>query len=143
MDFHDADTLIRQYVGRPFKAGAHGPEYFDCYGLVWHLAKTHGDTLLPRFDDENYQLARIKATIEGQALSDDWEQVDEPQDFDSVLLQRNPTEAYHVGAYLCLGDASQGRVLHAMPGHGVVCSDFQGLSRMGFKRIEFYRYVCR
>src|SRR5690606_34106725 len=92
---------IRDYLGAPFAHDAYGPETFDCYGLVWHVARKHGGIDLPRFDDMAGQLARINAAIQGQMLSDDWQEVDAPQDFDAVVMRR-AGEAYHVGAWLAV-----------------------------------------
>ena len=138
MDIKTANGIVRLYLGAPFKTGSYGPDTFDCYGLVWEVNRRHADRELPRFDDIDYQLARLNAHINNQALSADWQRVDTPTDFDIVLLQRNQADAYHVGVYL---DAGGGKILHALDGHGVVCNDRNALVRMGFKKVEFYRYA--
>lgn len=127
---------IRDYLMAPFEHDAYGPEKFDCYGLLWHVAKMHGGIDLPRFDDLQGQLARINALVAGQVMSADWIAVREPQDFDAVVMRRSG-EAYHVG---CWVGVDGGKVLHAMPG-GVHCNDLSGLRRMNFQHIDYYRFA--
>lgn len=129
--------IVKLYLGAKFVTGAYGPDVFDCYGLLWWLNYAHNDRTLPRFDDMDYQRARINAKIAGECMTEDWQQVTDPESFDAVVLQRNSSEAYHVGVYL----SDQHKVLHAMPGHGVVCTDLPALERMGFRKVEFYRYA--
>lgn len=127
---------IRDYLGAPFEHDAYGPTTFDCYGLLWHVAREHGGITLPRFDDMAGQLARINAAIQGQMLSADWHEVDAPRDFDAVVMRR-AGEAYHVGAWLAVDG---GKVLHATPA-GVLCSDVGALRRMGFRHLQYFRYA--
>ncbi|OFE11374.1 hypothetical protein PHACT_12515 [Pseudohongiella acticola] len=130
-------SYIRDYMGARFRHDAYGEDgCFDCYGLVWHIAKHHGGIELPRFDDYAGQLARINAAIDGAVLSSDWREVSAPQDFDAVVMRR-AGEAYHVGCWLGVDD---GKVLHATP-QGVLCNDLAGLRRMNFQHITFYRYI--
>lgn len=129
-------SWISQYLMAPFEHDAYGPERFDCYGLLWHVAREHGGIELPRFDDFEGQLKRINAAIAGQTLSDDWVEVEIPQDFDAVVMKR-AGEAYHVGCWL---GVDGGKVLHATP-QGVHCNDMNALRRMFFQHFSFYRHV--
>ena len=129
-------SFVFDYLSAPFRHDAYGEDgHYDCYGLLWHVAKHHGGIDLPRFDDFQGQLARINAAIAGQALSRDWAEVDTPEDFDAVVLRR-AGESYHVGCWL---GVDGGKVLHAMP-QGVHCNDLASLRRMSFQHISFYRY---
>lgn len=128
--------FIQQFLRAKFRHDAYGPTEFDCYGLVWYINFHYHGVDLPRFDDMDGQLARINATIQGQALSEDWQQVKEPQDFDLVLMRR-AGDAYHVGIWF---NVDGGKVLHATP-QGVLCNDLGGLRRMHFQHIQYYRHA--
>lgn len=124
------------YMGATFAPKAYGPEQFDCWGLVWHVARFRGGIELPRFDDVAYQLKRINAEIEGQAMSDDWVQVDAPAEYDTVLMRR-AGEAYHVGIFL---NVDGGRILHACP-EGILCSQVRDLHAMGFQHLTYWHHA--
>ncbi len=127
---------VAQYLDKSFEELAYGPDKFDCFGLVWHVNKTQNHVELPRFDNIDYQIARINAEINDQALSEDWEEVESPQEFDCVVMRR-AGEAYHVGVWL---DVDGGKVLHATQ-KGIFCNDLGGLRRMSFHHINFYRFA--
>jgi cell wall-associated NlpC family hydrolase len=126
---------IENYMTKPFKELAYGPDEFDCYGLVHHVCLNHGGITLPRFDDIEYQLTRINATINQQAAADCWEQVREPREFDVAVMQR-AGEALHVGVFLAVDG---GKILHATR-KGTYCSDMGGIYRMLYRRVMFYRF---
>lgn len=128
--------FIKGYMNAPFKHDCYGPEAFDCYGLVWHINKHHNAREFPRFDDMRAQTSRINATIQGQVSTEDWEEKQQPTDFDLVVMRR-AGEAYHVGVWFAVDG---GRVLHSTP-QGVLCNDLGALRRMGFQHITYYHYA--
>lgn len=127
---------VNDYLNKSFEELAYGPEKFDCFGLVWHVNKHQNNTELPRFDSIDYQIDRINAEINSQALSADWQKVTTPQEFDCVVMRR-AGEAYHVGVWL---DVDGGKVLHATQ-KGILCNDLGGLHRMSFNNISYYRFA--
>lgn len=131
---------IDGYLGAPFRELAYGPAAFDCYGLVWHVLKHQAGIELPRFDDIEYQAARINAEIQQQAGKvDDWQTVEgKPAEFDVVVLRR-AGESHHVGVWL---DVDGGKVLHATR-TGVLVTSLAALYRMNYKHYTVHRWQGR
>lgn len=128
---------VEDYLDKPFEELSYGPDSFDCYGLVWHVLHTQAGIDLPRFDDIEYQAARINAEISRQAGNvDDWETIQgTPQQFDVVVLRR-AGESHHVGVWL---DVDGGLVLHATR-TGVLATSLAALYRMNYRHHTVHRY---
>ena len=129
-------SWIDDYLGKAFQELSYGPDTFDCYGLVWHVSQHQAGVTLPRFDDIEYQAARINAEVCHQASLQDWLKVDQPQDFDVVVL-RKAGESNHVGIWL---EVDGGKVLHATRRNGVICTDPGALYRMNYKSRTYHRF---
>lgn len=127
---------INDYLGLPFEELSYGPDTFDCYGLVWHVLQHHAGVTLPRFDDIDYQVARINAEICQQADLDCWQRITQPEDFDVVVLRR-AGESAHVGVWL---GVDGGKVLHATRANGVICTACGALDRMNYRHRSFHRF---
>jgi cell wall-associated NlpC family hydrolase len=121
-----------QYIGKPWVAGGTGPEEFDCWGLLTHVAREHFGRKLPGImgltEDERREAYR--RGLEGGL----WRLVEHPQHGDAVLLRGGSSP--HVGVYL---DIDGGGVLHALEGVGVIFSRRVVLPTQGYGRVQFYR----
>jgi cell wall-associated NlpC family hydrolase len=123
-------------VGKPFKAGAEGPDEFDCWGLVMHVQAMLGRSL-PRLAVNVREAPRDQwATIRELVQRSDWHKVERPQDGD-VLLMIGANGLPHVG--VVIGN----RLLHAEGDDrtGSVRSDpLDMLGRMGYGHLEAWRH---
>lgn len=125
-------------IGRPYAAGARGPDAFDCFGLVQFVWRERLGLSVP---DMRLRAPRaMRCMLRGRPYRRDGivaVAVADPAEFDAVYLTWR-SASHHVG--LWIGDALSGGVLHAMEGAGVV---FQrrvdlvshGLSIIGFVRV--------
>lgn len=127
----------QQYLGLPWESGAQGPHAFDCWALVRHVQRQHYGRALPVIQVDALNQAVVHHTFATHPERQRWEQVAQPQDGDAVLTHKG-RQADHVGVYLAVDG---GRVLHAVPGSGVVCTRLHALVRLGWSPIEFYRFV--
>jgi cell wall-associated NlpC family hydrolase len=126
---------LNAYVGLPYEEGARGPDRFDCYGIVAAVFAERGITLPDFYQREPGPMSAaraIDASVKGEILGGRAERVQEPEDYDIVVV-RGFSKAHHVGVVM------SGGVLHASRGLGSI---WQSLS--SFKMLhgdtEFYRW---
>lgn len=134
-----------QYVGKPWRKHARGPQEYDCWGLVQQLARRRLGVAMP--DMQVGQQLNREAIFE--AVRDiGWRklEVGEVPRADDVLLMRNRAGDRHCG-YM-VQDGTKLRVLHA-DGHqtpsgpvgAVVSQTIEQAIAGGYREHEFWRHV--
>lgn len=121
------------YIGLPWKAGATGPDAYDCWGLLRHVQLKYFGIILPEIVVGD--AATCREMFNEKINNHDWVLVQYPQHGDGVLL-RGGNEP-HVGIWL---DIDGGGILHALEGVGVVFNNPRGLPGMGFGRATYYHF---
>ena len=106
------------YVGRPFKKGGRGPEYFDCYGLVRLVLHEQSGILLPSYAEDDPDGWSIESHAIGHR------KVTEPKPLDVAILYTDvragltwKSAPVHIGVFV---DAKH--ILHVEEG---MCSRVQ------------------
>ena len=127
------------YIGKPWCAGAAGPDAYSCWGLVRAVMRERYGVELPASQvDENDLRACIEA-IRGSSEAALWEPVpvgEPPHDGDGVELSHS-TRPHHVGVWI---DAEpEPGVLHSLEGSGVVFTTLSALRRNHWRTISFHR----
>ncbi len=112
------DTIMA-CLGRPYRAGAAGPDAFDCFGLVCHLSAALFGVDVPRDGAGILRARRIFA------------EVATPVD-GAIAIMRGGDK--HVGLWL----APECLVIHAIERSGVVLDDLPSLQFSGFGRPRFF-----
>lgn len=112
------------FIGKPWQAGARGPDAYDCWGLLMAAERLFDVELPDTFDG-----------VDWVEFGKCWDLAAMPVEGDAVLMRR-PGHP-HVGVWVA---ANGGRVLHAMEHVGVVLSDTVYLRMQGW-RPRYYRYV--
>jgi cell wall-associated NlpC family hydrolase len=123
------------YVGLPWRAGAAGPEAFDCWGLFRHVQAAHFDRQVPVILAADYDDPAVLASLflhHGERAR--WARVEAPEPGDAVIVHR----PLHVGIWL---PADGGGVLHAVRGAGVIYTREAAWRLSGFGRREFYGFA--
>ena len=126
------------YLNKPWQIGARGPDYFDCWGLVYCVYRDIYGILLPSYpgvDAKN--LLRVTRAITDGATDSNWVQIDQPVDGCVVALSKNKKVLHHVGLYLAI---DSGCVLHATDAGSVIAQPLHDLHRLGWSRREYYTY---
>jgi cell wall-associated NlpC family hydrolase len=126
-----------QYIGLPWESGAQGPDAFDCWAFVRHVQSKHFGRDLPLIDVDANNRSMVHAAFAIHPERQRWAQVEQPSEGDCVLVHKGRF-ADHVGMWV---DVDGGRILHAVPRAGVVCTSIQALRRLGWNPIEFYRFA--
>ena len=123
-------------VGKPYRAGAVGPDAFDCIGLVRHYFRTQQGVELPDY------------TLLGSSVEDllrftratGWRRAEgQPQEQDLLLM--TGLEGRHVGIVV---ETSEGLgLLHATGSEQRGQVLWQPLDTLfGYRNIEVWRRVC-
>lgn len=121
-------SLWLDLLGKPFKAGARGPEAYDCVGVLLAIQHRLGHPL-PAYTSDLWGLAA--------ARGDTWDRVTDPKPGDAILI-RSSSPPWHVGV-VCGG----GYMIHAHCDAGAV-TRVRYDAHPWHKRIEgFYRWNRR
>lgn len=111
--------FLGRLIGRPYLAGASGPEAFDCYGLAAHVLTHVFAVDLPSRAIGPVTAFRAWSLIPGPV--------------DGAIVLMNNGRGRHIGVWL----APEGGCLHALDGVGVVLDDLAGLALRGFS-VKFW-----
>lgn len=107
---------VNELLGRPYEAGATGPDSFDCYGLARHLQAVFFGRELPLFTmpAEAGRFA-VASAISVHPERTRWVEVAEPQDGAIAVMSRQDV-GFHLGVFL---DIDGGIIVHAIEIQGV------------------------
>jgi len=126
-----------QYIGKPWVAGARGPEAFDCWGLVLYVQREHFNRELPTIPVDADNLNALARTFGRHPERKRWKEEKRPHEGDAVLL-RQARYPIHVGIWL---DVDGGGILHCVKGMGVVFQKERDLINGGWRIEGYYRFV--
>ncbi len=127
---------IDKYVGLPYREAARGPDAYDCYGLTALVYQELRGVTLPDFYHEGSGVSKSSAAIaaaaQGEILGGRASRVDDPSDWDIVIIGQNRIP-HHVGLVI------NGGVLHTLNALGSVWHSMPTFSRL-FTKSEFYKW---
>jgi cell wall-associated NlpC family hydrolase len=132
--------LINYLVGKPFSWNSRGPDSYDCWGLVLEVRRAIG---LPVPHEWSTWMTEIaECSVEASAMMEEqlalplgpWLRVNVPEPGDIVAMSSHK-KIHHVGVCTPYGVLNTTRQL------GTTLCSFERLRDMGYKRIEFYRWV--
>ena len=124
------------YIGRPWHAGARGPQAYDCWGLFLAIQRVHFGRDLPEIPVDANDLRTVMSTFRDHPERQRWTTVTSPIEGDAVLL-RQSRHPVHVGVWL---DVDGGGVLHAVKDAGVVFQKLPELLLHGWRVEGYYRH---
>lgn len=131
-----------QFLCKPWRNGARGPDSFDCYGLVWWVYLKLLNIKLPLYagvDALNGGLSArlIKGEIEPGFGPRLWQRTENPAEFDVATMAQAFNPFTHVGIYT---PSDGGLIIHAWESKSVVASRPSALLKTRFKRIHYFKY---
>ena len=74
-------------IGRPWVAGARGPDSFDCWGLFLAIQREHFGRDLPEIPVDANDLRTVMTTFRDHPERQRWMTVPQPAEGDAVLLE--------------------------------------------------------
>ena len=126
-----------EFIGRPWHAGARGPDAFDCWGLFLAIQRKYFHRVLPEIPVDANDLRTVMMTFRDHPERQRWMSVVKPVEGDAVLL-RQSRHPVHVGVWLVVDG---GGVLHAVKDAGVVFQKLPELLLHGWRVEGFYQKV--
>lgn len=124
-----------KYIGRPWVAGAQGPDQFDCWGLVrWVLGHEYG-VKVPAVNVNPDNLKHVLRAFQNDLAFQAFFEVFEHKDGDVVLLRQSKYPV-HAGLWL---DVDGGGVLHCCRDSGVVFQNLPSMRLCGWQIDSYYR----
>lgn len=126
-----------QYIGKPWKNGARGPEQFDCWGLLWWIYARHLGITLPLYPVDAKDVDTVNDLISAQTSGlpgVSWTEIQAPTDMCAVAVG-TVNRFTHVGIYLAVDG---GLVLHCADGHSVTAQRVSLL--MAHHKLKFYQW---
>ena len=134
------DININDLIGKPFKVGGRGPDYYDCWGIVVECYKRLG-SIVPDFSMSGpVCLSYHKKTseiIENEIQKDVWEELDKPEEPCVVIFKEHPYFTQHIGMYL-----GYGKYIHISKNIGVEIDRLDNPIKKQKIR-GYYKYVTR
>lgn len=132
---------VAPYLGKPWRSAAHGPNYFDCWGLVWHVYFFTLNIKLPVYPGIN-EIGQCEVNaliIDAEAKSgtpeSPWQRVEVPAEFDVAVM--GSVRTTHLGLY---SEADGGIIVHCADGRNVVAETPYRLKASGVNKISYYRH---
>jgi len=124
------------YLGKPWKAGAHGPVAYDCWHLFRAVQKHRFQRTVPvlAFVDGAYDSLEEQRLHLMRERRYRWEGVPRPKEGDAVVTHR----PLHIGVWL---PYNGGGVLHAVEHVGVVWTKDRDWCALGFGERTYYRHA--
>jgi cell wall-associated NlpC family hydrolase len=113
-------ATIENYIGKPFRSGARGPDAYDCWGLVIDVYRRLYGIDLPDFDIAATAVHQIAGAIASQAAAPQWARIAPaaplPTPCVAVLaaVPGHPNLVTHCAVHI-----GGGRLLHALESTGV------------------------
>ena len=121
--------MLEAYVGMPYNL--HNKNGLNCWALVALVYSDLFDAVVPDYKADNLQAVSAAFTAAFAEGLHGFTQVDEPKDFDVVIMKSE--RLFHCGIWY------QGKVLHANNGAKQVTFErFKDATR-NFKVVEFWR----
>lgn len=139
----DPVAFIGDLIGRPYRAGAAGPDAFDCWNLFAHTRSVLFGRPTPfssdLLDEGDGPLAVMHA-IRTSDMHRFWRPVEVPRHGDLVLLARRQTPG-HIGLWIDLGPGLCG-IMHCFDGPGgAVAIDSIAQVRGTYPNVLFFRDI--
>lgn len=127
--------FANKYIGRPWVAGAQGPDSFDCWGFVRYVLKHEYGHDVPPVNVNPENLRDVLHAFKSDLAFTAFIEAPSPRAGD-VVLMRQAKNPVHAGLWL---DIDGGGVLHCVRGYGVVFQNIRSLNTCGWFLDSFYR----
>ena len=127
--------FANKYIGRPWVAGAQGPDSFDCWGFVRYVLKHEYGYAVPQVNVNPECLRDVLHAFRTDLAFTAFMEVPYPRGGD-VVLMRQAKNPVHAGLWL---DVDGGGVLHCVRGNGVVFQNIASLNACGCFLDSYYQ----
>ncbi len=130
-------AFVKAQIGKPWRAGAAGPDAYDCWGLARAFQRDVMGRELPLVMADPLDLRAVIEEIAHSTLRTSWRETGLPTHGDLVTLAHHQFPA-HIGVVLPI---NRGGVLHCARPIGVVYEGFAALKASGWGRLRFHHFT--
>jgi hypothetical protein len=144
-----AAAFVDAVLFKPWRAGAQGPDAYDCWGLARAAQRELAGRDLPVVNADPSDLRAVVRLVTSHPLHSEWHKVTRPRHLDLVLMSHS-RHPHHIGVWL---DLDGGVVLHATEQFtkgtadpnkpGVMAETMPALQAQGWARFQFMRHGGR
>ncbi len=125
-----------EYVGKPHRLGARGPDAYDCWGLLVEVYRSRFGITLPTLAGISVQSSLTIHREIVANMEEDWHQVIKP--FDGCAVAMSQRRAYHhVGIFI---EADGNKILHCWDAQNVIVDTVLRLRLKGFRYISYFKH---
>ena len=128
------------YIGCGFSSGSTGPGAYDCWGLVRAVYRHCYQINIDPVICDAGSLRQVRATFGKDKLYKSWVKITGSAGDGDAVLMRQGKFTSHVGLY---ADVDGGRIVHALPGVGVVAQSINRIEQAGYQIAGIYRHKKR
>lgn len=131
--------FILPLVGKPYKQGAAGPDFYDCWGLAQVVQRGLFGREMPTIESppsDNDPRTMIRFIRDHHARKQ-WRQVDGPGHGRLVEMCRSSLP-FHIGVYL---EIDGGGILHSAQGIGVGFDPLNTMVVTGWRGLTFHEWI--
>lgn len=132
----EAIDLIERYMGTPWKPGANGDEYFDCWGWAQKVQREAFAREILTIAEPPTEITQLIAFVKSHPARKQWREVSKPVHGGLVELAHN-SRPFHIGVFL---DIDGGGITHAAPRSGVTFDTVLALQAAGWRRFVFHEW---
>jgi hypothetical protein len=143
-DAPDRAEYVTALLGKPWAAGAEGPDVFDCYSLARKVQRELFNTKLPDVKvPTNISMKEIIRLVEHHVkAAQDWIQIHNRGQFitardGALAILGSTVRANHIGVWF----RRERSILHCDNPDGVCFHDLPTLRALGFHRIVFLENI--
>lgn len=134
-----AIDFVRRVLDKPYRAGAQGPDAYDCWSLALACQREVFGRVLPVFMADPHELRHLIRMIENSDVHDSWPEVPRPV-HGALVTMAHARFPSHLGTWL---DLDGGSVLHTMENAGTAFETPLALRAVGWGHLRFHDYVPR
>lgn len=130
--------FVNSLINKPYRVGASGPDYYDCWGLVKKIQLELFNRELPEISQSPDKLKNLMLFVKEHEARNQWK-VAEKNFVHGQLVEMSKTQnPFHIGVYL---DFDGGGVLHALDKIGVCFDKTQYMKLMGWRKMVFHDWI--
>lgn len=126
-----------KYIGTPYRDGARGPHFFDCWGILQKIFLAERGIVLAELPGLSApQTTEIEQAIVQESSAPCWSPVTAPTE-GCIVVMGHTSAFHHVGVWI---DCDGGKVLHCQTRHNTIVEPLRSLRLRGLSHIKFYQH---
>lgn len=128
---------VNSLIGKPWKSGARGPDFYNCWFLCRDIQKTLFNRDLPIIEVDEKSVLSIAREFSINDHRKKWKEVPVPS-HGCLVEMSSGKHPFHIGVYL---EVDGGGVIHCQNPSGVVFDKMQLLPISGWRKLRYNDWI--